>query len=271
MRKLALAILLLGTSQWCAAGLFSDDEAHKKIADLQLQVQALETRLIAAENLTRTQTKGLMDLVSQIDAFKAELSKLQGQNEVYAHDIETTQKRQRDFYTDLDGRLRKLERGGSQAEAADKPAGGSEPSVAATQPPQPAANPAPHANPGDESKAYETALNQFKVGNYQGAIAGFQGFVGSYPSSTLTPQAHYWIGNSYFNLRDYKSAIASQQKLISQFPASPKVPDAMLNVASCQQGLGDISAARKTLEELVTKHPISNAAELAKKRLANLK
>jgi len=265
MRRAALALLLLGTSQWCAAGLFSDDEAHKKIADLQQQVQALETRLGAAENLVRTQTKGLMDLVTQIDALKTELNKLQGQNEVYAHDIDTTQKRQRDLYADLDGRLRKLERGGVPAAEADsKPVGMGE-AV------QPAAAPQPVAAPGDESKAYETALNQFKVGNYQSAVASFQGFVASNPSSSLTPSAYYWIGNSYFNLRDYKSAIASQQKLISQFPTSPKVPDAMLNVASCQQGLGDLAAARKTLEELVAKHPISNAADLAKKRLSNLR
>lgn len=267
MRRLALAVALLGTSQWCAAGLFSDDEAHKKIADLQQQVQqqtqALETRLAAAEALVRTQTKGLMDLVSQIDALKTELNKLQGQNEVYAHDIETTQKRQRDLYADLDGRLRKLERGGAQAEAA--PTTGGEPPIAAVPPAQPA------ASPGDESKAYETALNQFKIGNYQGAIAAFQSFVGAHLNSTLTPSAHYWIGNSYFNLRDYKNAIASQQKLIAQFPASPKVPDALLNIASCQQGLGDAGAARKTLEELVAKYPISNAADLAKKRLANLR
>jgi tol-pal system protein YbgF len=268
MRRTALALLLLGTSPWCAAGLFSDDEAHKKIADLQQQVQVLETRLAAAENLVQTQNNGMMGLVSQIDALKAELSKLRGQNEVYAHDIETTQKRQRDLYADLDGRMRKLERGGVQAAAGEaQPAGGEVPVMAATAPQAvPAASSA-----GDESKAYESALNQFKVGNYQGAIASFQNFATAYPNSSLTASAYYWIGNSYFNLRDYKSAIASQQKLISQFPASPKVPDALLNVASCQQGLGDMSAAKRTLEELVSKHPISNAADLAKKRLANLK
>lgn len=270
MRKLALAMLLLGTSQWCAAGLFSDDEAHQKIADLQQQVQqqkqALESRLAALENLVNQQTKGLVDLVSQIDALKTELSKLQGQNEVYAHDIDTTQKRQRDLYADLDGRLRKLERGGVQPDAIDNSAVSGAQPVVANQPTQ-----QPSASSGDEGKAYEAALNQFKVGNYQGAIASFQSFVGAHPGSTLTPSAHYWIGNSYFNLRDYKNAIVSQQKLINQFPSSPKVPDALLNVASCQQGLGDAAAARKTLEELVAKYPISNAADLAKKRLSNLR
>ncbi|MDP2156050.1 MAG: tetratricopeptide repeat protein, partial [Sulfuricella sp.] len=70
---------------------------------------------------------------------------------------------------------------------------------------------------------------------------------------------------------DYKNAIANQQKLVSQYPNSPKVPDALLNIASCQQGLGDAAAAKKTLESIVAKYPLSNAAELAKKRLASNK
>lgn len=270
MRRAAVALLLLGTSQWCSAGLFSDDEAHKKISELQQQVQALDARLAAAENLVRTQSKGMLDLVSQLDALKSELSRLQGQNEVYAHDIQTTQKRQRDLYVDLDGRLRKLEQGAPREAAAESPA--APPSGGQGQAPVPVSQAAPPAaNPADESKVYEAALNQFKSGNYQGAIAGFQGFVNAYPGSPLTPSAHYWIGNSHFTLRDYKSAIASQQKLIGDYPASPKVPDAMLNVASCQLGMGDTAAARRTLEELVAKHPLSNAADQAKKRLNNLR
>ena len=49
------------------------------------------------------------------------------------------------------------------------------------------------------------------------------------------------------------------------------MPDALLNIASCQQGLGDASAAKKTLKNIVAKYPLSNAAELAKKRLASTK
>lgn len=257
--RLALLLLLLGTSPWSVAGLFSDDEAHRKIADLQQQVLSLEAKLTSAEATVRSQTKGLMDLVSQLDALKAEIGKLQGQSETQAHEIETTQKRQKDLYADLDGRMRKLERSGTPA------AGGEPPAVVGAAPVAPAAPAA------DEGKTYDAALNLFKVGNYQGAIAGFQTFLGAFPSSPLAPSAHYWIGNSHFSLRDYKSAIASQQKLISQFPASSKVPDALLNVASCQQGLGEVAAARKTLEELVAKFPVSTATDLAKKRLAGMK
>lgn len=266
MRRVALFLTLsLGWASWCSAGLFSDDEAHKKIEVLQKQVQTVEERVAQVESAARSQG---VELLSQLDALKAELAGLRGQVEVHAHDIEATQKRQRDLYVDLDSRLRKLERvGGPAADApvqpdADKPA--------STEPaPQPALSPG--AAIGDESKAYDTAQNMLKAGNYPGAIASFQSFVAAFPASPLAPNAQYWIGNSYFNLRDFKSAVASQQKLISQYPASPKVPDALLNIASCYKELGDTAAARQTWESIVAKYPLSNAADLAKKRLANTK
>ena len=263
MRRAALfLILFLAGSPWCAAGLFTDDEAQRKIAELQQQVQTLEGRIASLENATRAQ--GMLDLVSQMEGLKADLAKLRGQIEVQAHDVETTQKRGRDLYVDLDSRLRKLE-GGAPSPAMATPVG--EQALSA-QSQGPAAT---AANGMDEGKAYEAALNLFKVGNYLGAIAGFQNFIGTHGSSKLVPNAQYWIGNSYFSLRDYKNAIASQQKLVSQYPNSEKVPAALLNISSSQQNLGDLAKARKTLEELVAKYPVSNAADEAKRRLSSLK
>ncbi|MHB8167761.1 MAG: tol-pal system protein YbgF, partial [Sulfuricella sp.] len=218
------------------AGLFSDDEAHQKIAVLQQQIQDMEARVAQIENTARSQG---VEMLSQTDALKSELATLRGQVEVYAHDIEITQKRQRDLYVDLDSRLRRLENVG--AVAADTP-GQADSGKPAFSDQTPAG-----AVVADESTAYDAALGLFRSGNYPGAIDGFQSFAGAHPNSQLAPSAYYWIGNSYFNLRDYKNAIASQQKLVSQYPNSPKVPDALLNIASCQQGLGDTAAARKTL------------------------
>lgn len=261
MRRLALFLSLsLGWASLSTAGLFSDDEAHQKIMVLQKQTQGMEERVAQMESTARSQG---VELLSQLDALKSELATLRGQIEVHTHDIETTQKRQRDLYVDLDSRLRKLENIGAaaadtpgQADAAKPASSDQAPVVAAV---------------ADESKAYDTALGLFKAGNYQGAIDGFQSFVDAHPNSQLVPRAYYWIGNSYYNLRDYKNAIANQQKLVGQYPNSPKVPDALLNIASCQQALGDASEAKKTLKNIVSKYPLSNAAELAKKRLASTK
>lgn len=276
MRRLALLPVLLLTGS-CYAGLLSDDEARAKIAELQKQtvqaqekLNALEGRLSAQEKTQRGQG---MEMLAQIEAIKTDLARLHGQIEEQAHAIETTQKRQRDLYVDLDSRLRLLEQRNAAPvvvpEEPAKPGKGKKPPVAAKA--AESAPAAPAADPGGEGGAYDAAFNLFKNGNYAGALAAFQGFIQSYPKSPLAPSAQYWIGNSHFNLKDYKSAISSQQTLISQYPKSPKVPDAMLNIATCQQNLGEAEAAKKSLEELVAKFPLSDAAEKAKSRLATLK
>ena len=261
MLRLALFLTLsLGWASLSTAGLFSDDEAHQKITLLQQKIQGMEERVAQMENTARSQGVGML---SQLDGLKSELATLRGQVEVHTHDIETTQKRQRDLYVDLDSRLRKLENVGGAAADTPGQADSGKP-ASSDQTPVGAAI-------ADESQAYDAALGLFKAGKYQGAIDGFQSVLGAHPNSQLAPSAYYWIGNSYFNLRDYKNAIANQQKLVSQYPNSPKVPDALLNIASCQQALGDKAAAKKTLGSIVAKYPLSHAAELAKKRLVSTK
>ena len=266
MNRFALFLILyLGGASLCFAGLFTDDEAHQQIAALQQQIQAMEGRVAQMESIAQSQGVGLL---SQLDALKADLATLRGQVEVHTHDIEVTQKRQRDLYVDLDSRLRKLEHvGGPAPDASVQVDPGKQAAPATAQ----VAQTVSASDAVEEPKEYDAALALFKAGDYQGAIAGFQRFISIHPNGQLAPSAHYWIGNSYFNLRDYKSAIASQKTLVNQFPDSAKVPDAMLNMASCQQGLGDAAAARKTLESIVAKYPLSNAAIRAKNRLTKIK
>lgn len=258
----------------CHAGLFTDDEAQAKIVELQKnnvamqdKLQGLETRVASQE---QTQRSLGLDTLSQLEAVKGELAKLRGQLEEQAHAIETTQKRQRDLYVDLDSRLRLLEQRAVPAPVLEEEvkSGKGKKQAGKTAPAPVVATVAD--DPVAEGKAYDAAFNLFKAGNYQGALAAFQQFIQAYPQSPLAASSQYWIGNSYFNLRDFKAAIASQQTLLSQYPKSPKVPDAMLNIATCEQNMGDSEAARKSLEELVARYPLSDAGEKAKKRLATL-
>jgi len=251
------AALLLGlclVTGAARAGLFDDDEARKDIAALRAQVganqKAAEERLARIENgLARIETLAQdrsIDLTRQIDELKQDLARMRGQLEVQANQIETLDRRQKDLYVDLDARLRKLE---ASAQAQEK---------------QAAAAPDPLA----EGKAYEAALNQFKLGNYQSSIAAFQSFLATYANSPQVSSAQYWIGNAYYALRDYKTAIAAQQKVLASWPDSAKAPDALLNIASCQAEMGEAKAARETLQALLKKYPGTQASEQAKQRLA---
>ena len=295
VRRIALTLALAALAQASHAALFDDEEARKRIADTnarlaQVQKQ-LDDRIAALEGQLRSQ--GLVDLFNSVEQIKSEIARLRGQVEVLTHELEQAQKRQRDLYVDLDSRVRKLESAGSAAAPPADPntaaggtilpsaPGGGAPGAPVTPPPAaapPVASgtgamppgvppPARPADPAAEQRAYDAALDQFKRGDYTGAITSFQNFVKQNPRSLLASSAQYWIGNAQFARKDYRAAVASQRTLIQQWPDSPKVPDALLAIASAQSEQGDNATARRTLEELMAKYPQSEAAGKAKQRL----
>jgi tol-pal system protein YbgF len=226
------------------AALFDDDEARARIEGLRKQVAAMDDRLGRLEAEVRDR-RALVDLAGQIDGLRGDISRMRGQIEVLLNQAETADKRQKDLYLDIDTRLRKLEQ--------PKEAGADRPADVAASP--------------EETKAYEAALNQFKLGNYPLAISALQGLLVTYPNSKLAPNAQYWIGMAYAAQRDYKNAIGAQQKLIAAWPEDAKAPDAMLNIATSQEAMGDRRGAQKTLEGILVKYPASQAAASAKQRL----
>lgn len=230
-----------------ALAIFDDELARAQIRELRKQVEAA-AKLVDERLANLEDRRALIELASQIEALRTEIARMRGQLEVIQNQAETADKRGKDLYVDIDTRLRKLEQV-KEAAAADKPGAEAGP-------------------PAAETKAYEAALNQFKLGNYPLAVSAFQGFLVTYPSSKLAPSAQYWIGNAYFAQRDYKQAIAAQQKVISAWPEDAKASDAMLNIASAQDAMGDRRAAQRTLEGLLAKYPQSLAAASARQRLA---
>jgi len=245
-------------------------EQSKRLDELKLQNEDLSARLARIEESLKglSAANPALDRAQQLERLRQELTQLRGQIEVLGNDIQMSAKRQRDMYVDLDTRMKRLE----QPAAAATPPATQAASAGAAAPAAVAAGTAAAAPASDaEGRAYEAAQGQRKIGNYQGAIAGFRDFIAQYPKSSLAHRAQYWIGDSYYNLREFKNAIASQQRLISAYPDSASVPDALLNIASSQHELRDDPGARKTLEKLVARYPTSEAAEKARRRLATLK
>jgi tol-pal system protein YbgF len=249
LRKLVVVLIGCGVAGQALAQLFGgDDEARRRIELLRQQV---DERLSKIEQAAGDRS-ALLEFASQMEALRTDIANMRGQLEVLQNQAEVADRRQKDLYLDIDTRLRRLEQGREQQAAVpEKPAAQAEPEVSAA-----------------ETRAYQAALDQFKLGNYSLAVAAMQGFLVTYPSSALAPNAQYWIGMAYSGLRDYKSAIGAQRKLLAVWPESQKAPDAMLSIASAQETMGDRKSAQKTLEDLIGKYPSSSAASSAKQRLA---
>jgi tol-pal system protein YbgF len=225
-----------------SAGLFDDKEARAAVERLRVDVDALSERV---ERASRNQ----IDFANQSEALKAELARIRGQMEVLVNEIEATQKRQRDFYIDLDTRLRKLE------------------TNAAAPAPEPRAADIPRQDPAMEGRDYETALGLFKAGKYKEAEAAFLAFIKAWPNSNLLPNAHYWSASSHYQLKDYRTAADMFAKVAAAWPNNDKAPDSLLAQGNALSEAGDAKGARKALETLVAQYPTSTAAQTAKQRL----
>jgi tol-pal system protein YbgF len=245
MRRVGLVLLTaLSLPAWHArAGIFDDDEARLRIEKLRTDVTAMAQRLdLAARNQ--------IEFANQAEALKAEVARLRGQLEVLLNDMETTQKRQRDFYVDLDGRLRKLE----TAAPTNPPAGDAKPDAA-------------KVDPAQETREYEAALGAFKAAKYKEANAAFLAFVNAHPNSSLAASAWYWAASSHYQLKEYAKAAETFGKVAAGWPNDPKAPDALLAEGNALAEAGNAKGANAVFQKLVATYPASSAAQSAKVRL----
>lgn len=239
-----------------SAGLFSDDEAREQIQQLEARLEQLEKSSNKLEEANKQQTGSMLDMLTQIESLNQELRRLRGQNEELEHNLQDAKNRQKDFYVDLDARIRRFEATEATVQSA-------------------AAQTADKSVAEDitvvENSAYEVVYAYYKAANYQKVLESAKEFLTKFPESRHAPNVHYLMGDAYFSRDDFKKSIASYQIVVSKYESSPNVPDAWLNIAACQQQLKDMATARKTLKLIVAKYPGSKAATKAKQRLAALK
>lgn len=223
------------------AGMFDDDEARNRVEQLREQLRAEVTDLgKRADTINRNQ----IDFANQVEAIKSDIAKLRGQIEVLTYELEAAQKRQKDFYVDLDSRLRKLEMPAAEAKAET-----------------------PKADPALETRDYEAALAGLKASKFREAGVSFLAFIKSYPNSTLSASAHYWGGYAHAQAKDHTGAAELFGKFVAGWPADERAPGALESRMTSLEALKDLKGARAALEQLADKYPNSEAGKKAKLRL----
>jgi len=269
----AVCCLCISSAQ---AGLFEDDEARRAILDLrqkvdqmqqqsaQMQQQSAQMQQQSAEQLRATKNenavsieqvngqltqlrRSLLELSNMIEGLRSELANSRGKSEQLARDLADAQRFQKDIVQGTEDRLKRLEPSKVSVDGLDF--------IAAPA----------------EISEYDSALATMRKGDFAQALPAFSEFVRRYPSSGYQPSALFWLGNLHYSQRNYKEALNQYRALVSASPAHLRAPEALLSVANCQLELKDPKASRKTLEELVKAYAESEAASLAKARLAKLK
>jgi tol-pal system protein YbgF len=262
---------------------------------VQAQRLSLAERVDKLEQQAHGNPQGNIELVNQINALQAQVQQLQGQVEELHHQVDELKNRSKDQYIDLDSRIGKLEgRAPGAAPAAapgnanngqmqdielGKPAAANAP-PAAQMPPPAAGGPgaanlpppsAPPASAEDPKAAYDAAFSALKDGRYAESARRFQSFIEQHPNDDLTPNAYYWLGESYYVTQNYPISQDTFRKLLTQYPNSQKAPDALLKIGYCQYEQKQWSQAEATLNQVVQQYPNTMVANLAQGRLRALK
>ncbi|MDR5832074.1 tol-pal system protein YbgF [Caballeronia sp. LP006] len=241
--RLAAAACVAGSTMLAVpahAGVFDDNEARKAVLDLRTKTDSLGNQLSAAQ-------RTILDQSNRIDQLNQQVATLRGQNEDLGNQVATLQKQQKDYYADLDTRLKKFE---PQQQTIDGVSGAVQPG---------------------ETDAFNAASTEFRNGDYKNAATSFKAFVSKYPQSPYQPTAQYWLGNALYAQRDYKGSTAVWQNLVKTYPTHPRAPEALLAIANNQIEQGQKAAAKQTLQQIISQYSGTEVAQSAQSKMSQVK
>jgi TolA-binding protein len=291
-RRLLIAALLL-----CPASAAAQNREHQQIfadmrilqeqtqllrvavAELVESLKAINSRVDEQANLTRklfadqgVQIGGLTDnariLREKLDATTVTLSK-------DAHEMETIRQELGNQRTLLNQIITMLTppavptdpaaagaaglTGAAGTGAATPPAG--------TPPVTPPVLPPPPQNP---QRSFDTAFGDYVTGQFDMALAGFQYYIETFPTSPDVPKARFHIAESHYGKGANKEAVTAYEQVITLHKGTEFEAPALYKQGLAYEKLGQIERAKANWELVRKAFPDSSAAILATQNLARI-
>ena len=119
----------------------------------------------------------------------------------------------------------------------------------------------------NEASAFRFAYKVFLKGNYDRASIEFQRFVKHYPSTTLTPQALYYLGQSYYVQQQYDPAKQALEHMVSTYPNNKYRIQALNKLGHIMLETNHPSKAQELWNQVIQEYPTSSEANYAKEQL----
>lgn len=241
------------------------------VAELVASLKAINGRVDEQANLTRklfadqgVQIGGLTDnariLREKLDATTVTLSK-------DAHEMETIRQELANQRTLLNQIITMLTPVVPADPAAAGQASGTPP---AATPPAGATPPALPPPPQNPQRSFDTAYGDYISGQYDMAVAGFQYYIETFPTSPDVPKARFYVAESYYGKGQNKEAVTAYNQVISQHKGTTWEADALFKQGLAYEKLGQPERAKANWEQVRKEFPDSNAAILAATNLARI-
>ena len=108
---------------------------------------------------------------------------------------------------------------------------------------------------GSATLLYDAAQVDLQRKNYESAATNFERIIKDYPQHNLTPNAYYWLGETYYGRKEYDKAALTFLEGKRKFPNSPKAGHSLLKLGLSLHYLKQNTDACLTFDE-VEKHYI---------------
>lgn len=119
----------------------------------------------------------------------------------------------------------------------------------------------------NEASAFRSAYKVYLNGNYDRASSEFQRFVKHYPSTALTPQAFYYLGQSLYVQKHYDPAQQALQHIVTDYPNTKYRSRALYKLGQIMIQTDKPSKAQELWEQVIQDYPDSPEANTAKEQL----
>lgn len=141
-----------------------------------------------------------------------------------------------------------------------------------TQEPNPAPRKQTQSTPENsgvenEASAFRSAYKIYLKGNYDRASIEFQRFVKHYPSTALTPQAFYYLGQSHYVQKHYDPAQQALQHVVIEYPNTKYRSQALYMLGHIMIETEQRSKAQELWKQVIQDYPDSPDANNAKEQL----
>jgi tol-pal system protein YbgF len=152
-----------------------------------------------------------------------------------------------------------------RTDAAGKPLPPAAPSSAAPAPAQQqAALPTAETAQQQYDRAHALIV---KDQNFAEAERVLKAFIEAHPKHELTPNAHYWLGRTYFVRQDFPQAAYTFAEGVQKFPKAEKAPANLLNLGMSLARMGKDAEACTAYARLLQSFPGADAG--VKRRVAS--
>ena len=213
---------------------------RQKLADEQAaRAKALQEAL---DQLSRAARKSGADLAVDLEKAQNDVVALRGQLEVVQHRLEALEKASQDQQKALDAANQFVSQRQKELDKAE--------------------------HPTDRMAIYSLARQKLDAGHVPRARELLQDFLTRFPKDELSPNAQYWLGETYYAEKKWNDAIVEFQKVLKEYKGSEKVPDALLKIGMSFQAQGDCENATLFFEEVAQAHKSSPLAKTAREKTA---